>query len=190
MTRSTYTKLVGVVLIFIIAAAIDTGMVQSQSGPVKIIVRRATQSEFHSTVFGPNVKYLATAAPVATLMRPCKPRSTIGGRLTRRVDVFGDDENQYRPVKGEQVFLWDAEGDEIARTRTDRNGDYSFPSLCSGTYTVHPGLASPHLPSRYDPSSRTTTVPARINQVASPLHLDFVRKQPPPPRQPDFPGIE
>jgi hypothetical protein len=188
MTPSTYSRLVGLVLIFIITAAIGTGIVQSQSGPPRIIATQATQSESHSAVFDPNGKYLATAAPMAMFMRPCKPRSTIGGRLTRRTDVFGDEVPQYRPVKGEQVFLWDTKGDEIARTRTDRDGDYSFPNLCSGTYTVHPGLASPHLPSRYDPSSRTTTVPARINQVASPLHLDFVRKQPPPPRQPDFPG--
>ena len=189
MTRSTYSRLVGLVLIFIITAAIGTGIVQSQNGPLGIIAGQATHSDSHSTVFGSCGKYLATAAPVAMFMRPCKPRSTIGVRLTRRTDVFGDEVPQYRPVKGEQVFLWDAEGDEIARTRTDRNGDYSFPNLCSGTYIVHPGIASPHLPSRYDPSSRTTTVPARINQVASPLHLDFVRKQPPPPRQPDFPGM-
>lgn len=127
-------------------------------------------------------------APVSMFLRPCKPSTTIGGRLTRRTDVFGDDEPSYRPVKGEPVFLWDADGREIARTRTDRNGDYSFPGLCSGTYTVHPGIASPLLPSLYEPSTRTTTVPVRINEVSSPAHLDFVRKQPPPPRQPEFPG--
>jgi SdrD B-like domain/Anaphase-promoting complex subunit 4 WD40 domain len=125
--------------------------------------------------------------PITTLRR-CT-QFTIGGRLTRRVDVFGDEENQYRPVKGEQVFLFNAEGNELARTRTDRNGDYSFPNLCSGTYTVHPGIASPLLPSRYDPSSREITLPVKINEVTSPAHLDFVRKQPPPPRQPEFPGV-
>lgn len=187
MTRPTYSRLVGLVLIFIITAAIGTGIVQSESGPARKTIRQVTQSDFQSTAFGPHWEFFATLAPVAALMRPCKPRSTIGGRLTRRTDVFGDEEPQYRPVKGEQVFLWDADGNEIARTRTDRNGDYSFPNLCSGAYTVHPGIASPHLPPRYDPSSRDTTVPAPINQVSSPLHLDFVRKQPPPPRQPDFP---
>jgi len=123
MTRPTYSRLAGLVLIFIITAAIGTGIVQSQSGPARKIVGQVTQSEFHSTVFRPHWEYFATAASVAVLMRPCKPRSTIGGRLTRRTDVFGDDVPQYRPVKGEQVFLWDADGDEIARTRTDRNGD-------------------------------------------------------------------
>jgi len=123
-----------------------------------------------------------------TIFRRCT-QFTIGGRLTRRVDVFGDEENQYRPVKGEQVFLFDAQGDEVARTRTDRSGDYSFPNLCSRTYTVHPGIPSPLLPPRYEPSSREITLPVRIDEVISPAHLDFVRKQPPPPRQPEFPGV-
>ena len=176
MMRPTFTKLLGLALMFIITAAIGTGIVQSQSEPQRITI---------SPSAGINAALLA---PGTLFMRPCKPRSTIGGRLTRRTDVFGDEIPQYRPVKGEPVFLWNAEGDEIARTRTDRNGDYSFPNLCPGTYTVHPGIFSPRLPSRYDPSSRRTTVPIRINEVGSPLHLDFVRKQPPPPRQPDFPG--
>jgi WD40 repeat protein len=137
------------------------------------------------TLWSGLAKLWDTASSLALISR-CGSPSTIGGRLTRRVDVFGDEVPQYRPIKGEQVFLWDADGDEAARTRTDRNGDYSFPNLCPGTYTVHPGIASPLLPSRYEPSTRTTTVPARINQVASPAHLDFVRKQPPPPRQPEF----
>ena len=51
-------------------------------------------------------------------LRPCRPSLTIGGRLTRRTDVFGDDEPSYRPVKGEPVFLWDANG---RRTGPDSN---------------------------------------------------------------------
>jgi hypothetical protein len=84
-------------------------------------------------------------APLSMFLRPCKPTTTIGGRLTRRTDVFGDDEPQYRPVKNEQAFS-ERGGNEIARTRTDRNGRLFLPNLCSGTYTVHPGLASPRCP--------------------------------------------
>lgn len=178
MMRPTLTKLLGLVLMFIIIAATGTGKVQSKSDSERVTI---SQSAGISA---------ALLAPGALFMRPCKPRNKIGGRLTRRTDVFGDEIPSYRPVKGEPVFLWNAEGDEIARTRTDRNGDYSFPHLCPGTYTVHPGIASPRLPPRFDPSSRTTTVPIRINEVGSPLHLDFVKKQPPPPRQPDFPRNE
>ena len=163
MMRSTFTLLVSLALMFI------TAFGETSQSPLIATVR---------------------LTPTVLLMRPCRPQTTIRGRLTRRTDVFGDRVNQYRPVKGEQVFLWNVDGDEIARTRTDRNGDYSFPNLCPGTYTVHPGLASPLLPARYDPESRTITVPVRINEVGSPAHLDFVRKQPPPPRQPDFPGVE
>ena len=187
MNRTLCTKLIGLALIMIIQAT-ATGIAQSKSQPVRILVKRVAQSVFHSATFSPNGKYLATPLPMLALRR-CT-QFTIGGRLTRRVDVFGDEVNQYRPVKGEQVFLWNENGDEIARTRTDRNGDYSFPNRCSGTYTVHPGLASPLLESRYEPSSRTTALPAPINQVLSPRHLDFVRKQPPPPRQPEFPEFD
>ena len=176
MMRPTFTKLSALALMFMIAAAIGTGIVQSQSEVERISIS-------HSAGISS-----ALLAPGNLFMRPCNPRSRIAGRLTRRVDVFGDEIPQYRPVKGEPVFLWNADGDEIARTRTDRNGDYSFPNLCSGNYTVHPGIFSPRLPSRFDPSTRTISVPIKINEVGSPLHLDFVKKQPPPPRQPDFPG--
>lgn len=207
MTRSTFTRLVGLALTLIITTAVDTGIVRSQIEPVGLIARRASSVERSvsldkarilaaydgdkTVIDTPRIQSQSKLrlTPIAFLMRPCKPRTTIGGRLTRRTDVFGDEIPQYRPVKGEQVFLWNAQGDEIARTRTDRNGGYSFPNLCAGSYTVHPGIASPLLPSRYEPSSRTITVPVRINDVRSPAHLDFVRKQPPPPRQPDFPGI-
>ncbi|MCM3871135.1 MAG: hypothetical protein ND895_10645, partial [Pyrinomonadaceae bacterium] len=108
MMRPTFTKLLGLALMFIITAAIGTSIVQSRSEPETI-----TTSQSAGISAG-------LLAPGTFWMRPCKPRSTIAGRLTRRTDVFGDEVPQYRPVKGEPVFLWNAEGDEVARTRTDR----------------------------------------------------------------------
>ena len=107
----------------------------------------------------------------------------IAGTITRRTDLFGQGPT-YRAVIGEEVFLLNSRGEEIARVRTNRNGRYAFRNLCPGTYTVRPGLEGPNLPTLYEPSSLTITIPTTSKSTVSSNHLNFVQKSPPPHRQP------
>lgn len=68
---------------------------------------------------------------------PVNTGSTIGDTLfidTNRDDTYtaGTD----IPLEGVTVNLLDADGDVIATTTTDENGQYTFPNLPAGTYTV------------------------------------------------------
>ena len=63
---------------------------------------------------------------------------TIGGTLWADTGADGTlDGSESGRFSGVSVALLDADGDVVATTVTDSNGDYSFPGLPAGTYTVH-----------------------------------------------------
>ncbi len=51
-------------------------------------------------------------------------------------DCVFDPEDGDTPLEGVELVLLDSSGNEIARTTTDENGDYSFGNLRPGTYSV------------------------------------------------------
>lgn len=63
---------------------------------------------------------------------------SISGKV-HLTDKYGDcfsEEAYNSPIQGAIVQLYDAQGNKIAETTTDANGDYSFDGLLPGTYTV------------------------------------------------------
>jgi len=62
--------------------------------------------------------------------------NTVGGTVWNDSDAEGDLDESGNGISGVTVVLHDSNGNIVATTVTDGNGDYSFPGLPDGTYTV------------------------------------------------------
>ena len=80
-------------------------------------------------------------------------QATVTSAISGKIQKVGEDGTE--AVKNHRVFL-DQGGGEIAATKTDRNGLYSFSGLLGGTYTVRP--AQPSEKGSISPESRDVTL--------------------------------
>jgi len=129
-----------------------------------------------------------TSLPVSPSIRPTSNcRNALGGQVTRRVGNILSGPSEEVGIEGIEVLLIDSSSVLVARTRTDRDGQYGFHDICSGTYTVCPGPICPYspngsLPSRYEPPSYEASVPPIVQNG-----LDFMEVEPPPLRDSNLP---
>lgn len=109
--------------------------------------------------------------------RPC--RTALQGHVERQVGNVHHGPPRDEGVPRIQVRLLDAGGGVVARTRTDRNGLYSFRGACAATtYTICPGIPCPTggaAASRFSPETLSIEVP-RADLVRG---LDFMLLDPP-----------
>ncbi len=102
--------------------------------------------------------------------------ATIGDRVWNDQDRNGVD-NGEPGVPGVTVILKDASGNEVARTRTDANGNYRFEGVLPGTYSV-----SIEVPSGYEAVATSKDVTVAEGEVN--LDMDFPLTLIPTPSQP------
>ena len=91
--------------------------------------------------------------------------ATIGDRVWNDQDRNGVD-NGEPGVPGVTVILKDASGNEVARTRTDANGNYRFEGVLPGTYSV-----SIEVPAGYEAVATSKDVTVAEGEVN--LDMDF-----------------
>lgn len=91
--------------------------------------------------------------------------ATIGDRVWNDQDRNGVD-NGEPGVPGVTVILKDASGNEVARTKTDANGNYRFEGVLPGTYSV-----SIEVPSGYEAVATSKDVTVAEGEVN--LDMDF-----------------
>ena len=91
--------------------------------------------------------------------------ATIGDRVWNDQDHNGVD-NGEPGVPGVTVILKDASGNEVARTKTDANGNYRFEGVLPGTYSV-----SIEVPSGYEAVATSKDVTVAEGEVN--LDMDF-----------------
>ena len=91
--------------------------------------------------------------------------ATIGDRVWNDQDHNGVD-NGEPGVPGVTVILKDASGNEVARTKTDANGNYRFEKVLPGTYSV-----SIEVPSGYEAVTTSKDVTVAEGEVN--LDMDF-----------------
>ena len=91
--------------------------------------------------------------------------ATIGDRVWNDQDHNGVD-NGEPGVPGVTVILKDASGNEVARTRTDANGNYRFEGVLPGTYSV-----SIEVPAGYEAVATSKDVTVAEGEVN--LDMDF-----------------
>ncbi|WP_448752701.1 SdrD B-like domain-containing protein [Actinomyces sp.] len=102
--------------------------------------------------------------------------ATIGDRVWNDQDRNGVD-NGEPGVPGVTVILKDASGNEVARTKTDANGNYRFEGVLPGTYSV-----SIEVPSGYEAVATSKDVTVAEGEVN--LDMDFPLTMIPTPSQP------
>ena len=102
--------------------------------------------------------------------------ATIGDRVWNDQDHNGVD-NGEPGVPGVTVILKDASGNEVARTKTDANGNYRFEGVLPGTYSV-----SIEVPSGYEAVATSKDVTVAEGEVN--LDMDFPLTLIPTPSQP------
>ena len=102
--------------------------------------------------------------------------ATIGDRVWNDQDRNGVD-NGEPGVPGVTVILKDASGNEVARTKTDANGNYRFEGVLPGTYSV-----SIEVPSGYEAVATSKDVTVAEGEVN--LDMDFPLTLIPTPSQP------
>ncbi|MFC1878624.1 SdrD B-like domain-containing protein [Chloroflexota bacterium] len=68
-----------------------------------------------------------------------------GGSGDGLTDTYGSGPIADTPYMSITVYLWDSNGNRIGTALTDENGDYTFTSLITGTYTVSVNPNSPQL---------------------------------------------
>ena len=102
--------------------------------------------------------------------------ATIGDRVWNDQDRNGVD-NGEPGVPGVTVILKDASGNEVARTKTDANGNYRFEGVLPGTYSV-----SIEVPAGYEAVATSKDVTVAEGEVN--LDMDFPLTLIPTPSQP------
>ena len=73
---------------------------------------------------------------------------TISGQAYNDLNENGSEDPGEPGLTGWTIDLFDSAGDLLATTTTDVNGDYSFPDLGPGTYTVQEEVQSGWIPDR------------------------------------------
>ena len=106
--------------------------------------------------------------------------ATIGDRVWNDQDRNGVD-NGEPGVPGVTVILKDASGNEVARTKTDANGNYRFEGVLPGTYSV-----SIEVPSGYEAVATSKDVTVAEGEVN--LDMDFPLAQIPAAPSPSKPA--
>ena len=106
--------------------------------------------------------------------------ATIGDRVWNDQDRNGVD-NGEPGVPGVTVILKDASGNEVARTKTDANGNYRFEGVLPGTYSV-----SIEVPSGYEAVATSKDVTVAEGEVN--LDMDFPLTQIPAAPSPSKPA--
>lgn len=106
--------------------------------------------------------------------------ATIGDRVWNDQDRNGVD-NGEPGVPGVTVILKDASGNEVARTRTDANGNYRFEGVLPGTYSV-----SIEVPAGYEAVATSKDVTVAEGEVN--LDMDFPLTQIPAAPSPSKPA--
>ncbi len=79
----------------------------------------------------------------------CVPLGSIGDTVFHDDDQDGVQDAGEEGLEGITVNLYDEDGNLIATTETDENGNYSFDNLPEGTYTVEVDVNDPDLPDDY-----------------------------------------
>ena len=106
--------------------------------------------------------------------------ATIGDRVWNDQDRNGVD-NGEPGVPGVTVILKDASGNEVARTKTDANGNYRFEGILPGTYSV-----SIEVPAGYEAVATSKDVTVAEGEVN--LDMDFPLTQIPAAPSPSKPA--
>ncbi|RLC11727.1 MAG: hypothetical protein DRI57_18540, partial [Deltaproteobacteria bacterium] len=103
------------------------------------------------------------------------PALVIGGQVWTDSDEDGESDGNEEGVSGVSVTLLDEDGNVLAETETDENGDYQFTELEPGDYRVEVDSTTlaDDLEPFSDPDDETGSATELENQTEDNLDLDF-----------------